>query len=74
MDALHHMTVEANVDCEALLVCPHEGCGRRVVLNRVGDIVILNKGDFFARHVGSVGPIDVSMSLIAEPERVTNPD
>lgn len=52
MDALHHMSVEADNGDEMLLVCPIAECGRRVVVQRAGGLVVLDQGDFFAQHAG----------------------
>jgi hypothetical protein len=71
MEPVHRMTVEARTDHEVLLACPHESCGRRVVLSRDGDLVVIDRGDFFARHVGSVGPVEMSVGLTA-PDRPLN--
>jgi hypothetical protein len=48
------MVVETKYADEALLVCPHERCERKVVV-RADRIVVLDQGDFSARHVGSTG-------------------
>lgn len=44
------MAVAANNGTEVLLVCTHGDCGRRVVLNRLDGLVVLDRGDFFALH------------------------
>ncbi|RZT27642.1 hypothetical protein EV649_1413 [Kribbella sp. VKM Ac-2569] len=55
MNAQHRMVIEADNGAEVLFVCPHEGCGRRLVLKRSGGLVVLDRGDFFALHSGGRG-------------------
>ncbi len=46
-----------------VFVCPVAGCGRRVLLDRRGDrYTVIDRGDFFAQHVGGVGPIRIGLS------------
>jgi hypothetical protein len=59
----HHMLVEARNDAETLFVCPEPGCGRRLVLKRGGGLVIIDRGDLDAQHVGGVGPISVDAAV-----------
>jgi hypothetical protein len=54
------MHVEADNGAEILFVCPEQDCGRRFVLQRGAGIVVIDRGDLRARHVGGVGPISVS--------------
>lgn len=55
----HHMNLEAGNGDEVLLACPEPGCGRRVVLQRGGRIVVLARGDFFALHSGGRGDLEI---------------
>lgn len=55
----HHMNVESSTGDEVLLGCPEEGCGRRVVVQRGGRIVVLARGDFFALHSGGSGNVEI---------------
>ena len=50
MNPQHRMTLDSYNGEERLFVCPHEGCGRRLVLKRSGGLVVLDQGDFFALH------------------------
>lgn len=59
----HRMTLESRTDDELLFVCPHEGCGRRLVLQRSGGLVVLDRGDFFALHSGGTEGLELSTSL-----------
>jgi ABC-type iron transport system FetAB ATPase subunit len=65
MNELHHVTVEADDGMDILFVCPVEGCGRRVVLRRSGDLIVLDKGDFYALHVGGTNGLEISPTVAA---------
>lgn len=51
----HRMHVEADNGAEILFVCPEQDCGWRFVLRRGGGLVVIDRGDFHARHVGGSG-------------------
>jgi hypothetical protein len=57
---LHHVRIEADDGRDVLLVCPVEGCGRRVVVRRSGGLIALDKGDFYALHVGGTNGLEIS--------------
>jgi hypothetical protein len=57
------MTLESDNGEELLFVCPHDGCGRRLVLQRSGGLVVLERGDFFAVHSGSTGGLNISAAF-----------
>jgi hypothetical protein len=57
----HRMALEASNGEELLFACTEESCGRRVVLDRRGDVVVIDHGEFFASHEGTVGPISLSV-------------
>ena len=57
----HLMTIEADNGDEVLGVCPD--CERRVVLKRSGGLVVLDRGDFYAAHHMSRGPVTLSIPL-----------
>ena len=59
----HHMTVTSDDGAEMLLECPEEYCGRRVVVKRSSEIVVIDQGDFFARHAGGNGPVTVDIAV-----------
>lgn len=59
----HQLYVEANTGAEILFVCPEEACGRRLVLKREGGLVVIDQGDFHARHVGGLGSISVATDV-----------
>ncbi len=63
MDSLHRLTIEADNGEDVLLVCSIESCGRRLVVKRSGGLVVLERGDFFARHVGGNDGLDISVGL-----------
>jgi hypothetical protein len=56
MEALHDMRCEAETATEALFVCPVEACGRRIVVGKTRPaFTVIDRGDFHARHSGSLG-------------------
>jgi hypothetical protein len=64
----HRMTIEADNGDEMLLACPHDDCGRRVVIRRSGGFVVLDRGDVYATHSG--GTIGLTMSAGVAPSTV----
>jgi hypothetical protein len=60
MNELHHLTIEADDGMDVLFACPVEGCGRRVVARRSGELIVLDKGDFSALHVGGTNGLEIS--------------
>jgi hypothetical protein len=60
MDPMHHFRIEADDGLDVLFGCPVEGCGRRVVARRSGELVVLDKGDFYALHVGGTSGFEIS--------------
>ena len=56
--ASHEMVCEAQTPFEALFVCTTEACGRRVVVgkSRPG-LTVIDRGDFWVRHAGSLGGV-----------------
>ena len=63
MSAQHRMTLETDNGAEQLFACHHEGCGRRLVLQRSGGLVVLDQGDFFALHSGGTEGLRVSTDI-----------
>jgi hypothetical protein len=63
MNPQHRMTLESDNGEELLFVCPHDGCGRRLVLQRSGGLVVLERGDFFAVHSGGTGGLNISAAF-----------
>jgi hypothetical protein len=57
------MTLDAENGEELLFACPHEGCGRRLVLKRSGGLVVLDQGDFFALHSGGTEGLEISARI-----------
>jgi hypothetical protein len=60
MDPVHHLTIEADDGLDVLFVCPVEGCGRRVVVRRSGELIVVDRGDFYALHIGGTGGFEIS--------------
>lgn len=63
MDAVHHLNVESDNGEEILFVCDDSECNRRLVVKRSGGLVVIDRGDFFACHVGGTGPLSVSADI-----------
>jgi hypothetical protein len=59
----HRVTMDADNGDEVLFACSVESCGRRLVVKRSGGLVVLERGDFFARHVGGNDGLDISVGL-----------
>jgi hypothetical protein len=60
MNPTHQLTIEADDGLDVLFVCPVESCGRRVVARRSGELIVLDKGDFYALHVGGTNGLKIS--------------
>jgi hypothetical protein len=60
MNPVHHLTIEADDGMDVLFACPVQGCGRRVIVRRSGDLIVLDKGDFYALHVGGTNGLEIS--------------
>jgi hypothetical protein len=63
MNPVHRLGIEADDGRDVLFVCPVEGCGRRVVVRRSEDLFVLDRGDFFAFHVGGTAGLEVAPSI-----------
>jgi hypothetical protein len=60
------MACEAETSSEALFVCTDEACGRRVVVGKSQPrLTVIDRGDFSARHVGSVGGVALNDVTVA---------
>lgn len=57
------MACEAENASEVLFACPT--CGRRVVVGK-GEpkFVVLDRGDFYARHTGSLGGVEMAPVVV----------
>ena len=54
----HEMACEAETPSEVLFACLDEACGRRVVVGKSRPrLTVIDRGDFSARHAGSVGGV-----------------
>jgi hypothetical protein len=52
------MVCEAETAAEVLFACADEACGRRVVVGKSRPrLTVIDRGDFSARHVGSLGGV-----------------
>ena len=61
MTASVHQMIEVGDDGDGMLYHCEE-CQRQVVVRRSGGFVVLQKGDFFATHVGDHGPLTLTVS------------
>ena len=58
------MVNEAKNDAEAVYVCPVDGCGRRLVINWLRPaLTVIDRGDFFARHVGTSDGFRIDVAI-----------
>ena len=57
----HAMTAESSRPGEVIFTCA-AGCGRQVAV-RSGSMEVLERGDFYARHVGSMAPDDLQIGF-----------
>jgi hypothetical protein len=58
------MVTEAKSDTEAMYACPVDGCGRRLVINWLRpSFTVIDRGDFFARHVGMSGGLRLDIAI-----------
>lgn len=60
---MHRLTMEADNGDDVLFTCSIESCGRRLVVKRSGGLVVLERGDFFARHTGGSDGLNISVGL-----------
>jgi len=64
--AVHEMVCEAQTSSEALFVCTDETCGRRVVVGKSPPrLMVVDRGDFSVRHVGSMGGVAMGDVAVA---------
>ncbi|HEX6578814.1 MAG TPA: hypothetical protein VF082_10630 [Jiangellaceae bacterium] len=64
---MHRLTMEADNGHEVLFACSVESCGRRLVVKRSGDLVVLDRGDFFAHHAGGTPGLELLLTPGFEP-------
>ncbi|MGH3788791.1 MAG: hypothetical protein ACRDRG_20085 [Pseudonocardiaceae bacterium] len=63
MNPVHRMNLEADNGQDVLFVCPVDSCGRRLVLKRAGGLVVLDRGDFFAYHIGGNVNLEIGTTI-----------
>jgi hypothetical protein len=50
-----------------LFECEDDSCGRRLVIDRDrGDLTVLDRGDPYAVHRGSVGGVELAQPTVAQ--------
>jgi hypothetical protein len=63
MQITHRFDIDSDNGDEVVLVCSDDGCRRRIVVKRSGGLVVLDKGDFGALHVGGSLGMHMSTSI-----------
>ena len=63
MSFTHWMHADRTGAATVVFTCPEQGCGRRVIIDQIRGMEVVDRGDFFARHIGTIGPMDVSLEL-----------
>jgi len=59
VDEIHTMNYEGGTDADVVFAC--DECGRRVVVGKhAARLVVIDRGDVFARHTGSTGGLQIS--------------
>jgi hypothetical protein len=49
-----------------LYECTTEGCGRRLVVDRAGEMTVIDRGDQLASHHGSSGGVDLTLPIVTQ--------
>jgi hypothetical protein len=65
----HQVRIEADDGVDVLFVCEDEGCGRRVIVRRSGDLLVLDQGDFFALHAGGSDGLELATDIAGDQRR-----
>ena len=65
MQSIHRFDIDSDNGDEVVMICPDESCRRRIVISRSGGLVVIDQGDFFARHVGGTEGLRLSASVDA---------
>ena len=58
----HTMSRQPSTGEDTLLVCD-DGCGRRIVFKTTRELVVIDRGDFFALHSFSSAPVEMSIEV-----------
>ncbi len=61
MGFTHWMEVDDHGEGAIAFSCPEPNCGRRVVVGGADGFQVIATGDFYARHVGAVGPVSLEV-------------
>jgi hypothetical protein len=66
MTDIHHLSVTTSPG-GLLFVCERDDCGRRVVIDRDrGEMVVIDHGDRYALHEGSLGGVVLGRSVVRQ--------
>ena len=61
--AITHRLLVTSTPSGLLFEC-EAGCGRRMAVDRrSGALIVIDKGDQFAMHAGSIGEVDLSVGV-----------
>lgn len=63
MQVTHRFDIDSDNGDELVMVCPEAACRRRVMVSRSGRFVVIDQGDFFARHVGGTEGLHLTASV-----------
>ena len=63
MNPVHEMIREAEQDDDIVLSCPEEDCGRRVVFRKPDELIVIDRGDFYAFHRYASDPMSMSTTI-----------
>jgi hypothetical protein len=61
---VHRLEIDSRGANGTVFTCTVDGCGRRVAVQRhQPKFVVIDQGDFFARHTWGDGPISVDVTV-----------
>ena len=63
MSTHHPLHRESDDGHDILLVCREDGCGRKVVVRRPSELIVIDRGDFSALHRYANEPMDMATSV-----------
>ena len=63
MQITHRFDLDSDNGDEVVLVCPDDACRRRIVVKRSGGLVVLDRGEFGALHLGGNGGLHLFTEL-----------
>ena len=64
MSEFHQLRITASPG--GLLMECEDDCGRRLVVDRDGDLTVIDRGDVYALHRGSTGDVELDAPAIVQ--------